>query len=281
MQPIGILYNPHIAASRPLAQEVAAWLQTQQVPAWSLSTWDDALIQERIDATSLLVVLGGDGSLLRSATFAAPNGVPLFGINLGKIGFLSEAQPDEWQAKLGRVIQGDHWIEKRLMLQAGLQRHGRVIHTFSALNDIVVGRGQQARVVRFQLQVDGDPVTNYTADALIVATPTGSTAYSMAAGGPLLPPQLQNFVILPVAAHLSFDRALILHETAEITISVNMDHEAYITPDGRDGISVSDGDQVIIKKDKHMCCFARLESPGYFYRRLMARLGYIRQEKGD
>lgn len=278
MQQIGILYHPQISASRPLAQEVAAWLTKRNVTYWTASSLESALIDENIQRSSLLVVLGGDGSILRCARFATPHRVPLFGINLGKVGFLSEAQPDEWQNKLARVIKGDYWRETRLMLNATLRRAGRDLQTFTALNDIVVGRGQQARVVRFQLSVDGDLVTTYTADALIVATPTGSTAYSMAAGGPLLPPQLQNFIVVPVAAHLSFDRALILHETAEISISVHMNHEAYITPDGQHGISLADGDSVVIKKDEHACFFARVESSGYFYRRLMTRLGHIRQE---
>lgn len=278
MQSAGILFNPQIPDSRPLAAEVSAWLNSKQIHNWYCSIMDDDFIEAQIKDIALLIVLGGDGSLLRGARFATGYDVPLFGINLGKVGFLTEAQPDEWANKLQRVIDGQFWSEKRLMLHACLEREGQIIHTLTALNDLVVGRGQQARVVRFQLHVDGDPVTTYTADALIVATPTGSTAYSMAAGGPLLPPSLQNFVILPVAAHLSFDRALILHEAAEIAITVNMNHEAYITPDGQHGISVIDGDRVIIKKDNHSSYFARVESAGYFYRRLMARLGYIRQD---
>jgi NAD+ kinase len=278
MHTIGILHHPRIPESRPLAQEVYDWLAAQGVAVWLASTWEMAETQQQIQESSLLVVLGGDGSMLQAARMATACNVPLFGINLGKVGFLSEAQPEEWQQKLARVLQGDYWIEKRLMLNAGLQRDGRTLHTFTALNDLVIGRGAQARVVHFQLSVDGDLVTTYTADALIVATPTGSTAYAMAAGGPLLPPQLQNFVIVPVAAHLSFNRALILHETAVIAIKVNTDHEAYITPDGQHGIVVQDEDSIIIKKDNHFCTFARVESAGYFYRRLMARLGHIRQD---
>lgn len=162
------------------------------------------------------------------------------------------------------------------MLSARIRRNGRILHTFSVLNDVVVGRGRQARVVRYQLQVDGDHVTNYTADALIVATPTGSTAYSMAAGGPLLPPQLPNFVVVPVAPHLTFDRAIIFHEQAEIAITVHMDHEAYLTPDGTDGILLENEDVVLVTKSEDSCTFARVESSGYFYRRLMGRLGYSR-----
>ena len=276
MNYIGILHHPRIPDSELLAEEIGQWLTDQGVTTWVGSTWDEPGINGRLDRLSLLVVLGGDGSLLRAARLSVSGEVPIFGVNMGRVGFLSEAQVDDWRERLTHVLNGNFWVEKRLMLHAALRRNGDIIDTFTALNDIVVGRGQQARVVRFTLRLDDDVVTNYTADALIVATPTGSTAYAMAAGGPLLPPQLQNFVVLPVAAHLSFDRALVLHETAVIEIEVSMDHEAYITPDGRHGISIQDGDIVIIRKNEQLIPFARVDTPGYFYRRLMSRLGYVR-----
>ncbi len=276
MKRIGILHHPKVAESQPMAAELEAWLVQRKIDTWHASSYDAERLTEQTKDSNLLVVLGGDGSLLRAARFASPCSVPVFGINLGRVGFLSEAQPNEWPDKLLRVIQGDFWTEKRLMLAARIQRNGRILHNFSVLNDVVVGRGRQARVVRFQLHVDGDLVTNYTADALIVATPTGSTAYSMAAGGPLLPPQLPNFVVVPVAPHLTFDRAIIFHEQAEIAITVRMDHHAYLTPDGMDGILLQDGDVVLVTKSADSCQFARVESSGYFYRRLMGRLGYSR-----
>ena len=276
MSIVGILHHPRIPASRPLATKICEWLQRQGIEAWAGSTWDEEIVAAQMARLSLLVVLGGDGSLLRAARLSAAAAVPVFGVNMGKVGFLSEAQPDQWPEKLARVLSGDYWIERRLMLHAALHRDSRIMGTFTALNDVVVGRGQQARVAHFQLCVDGDLVTTYTADALIVATPTGSTAYSMAAGGPILPPELPNFVIVPVAPHLSLDRALVLHEEAEISIQVRMDHEAYITPDGQDGISLASGDLVVVKKHEHLSHFARIESSGYFYRRLMERLGHTR-----
>lgn len=272
-----ILHHPKIQASQPLAAEIGEWLQEQGVEVWTGSTWDEERVVAQMTRLSLLVVLGGDGSLLRAARLSAAAEVPVFGVNMGKVGFLSEAQPDEWQEKLARVLHGDYWIERRLMLHAHLERNGTLRGTFVALNDVAVGRGKQARVVNFELCVDGDPVTSYTADALIVATPTGSTAYSLAAGGPILPPELQSFVVVPVAPHLSLDRALVLHEEAEISIEVTMDHESYVTPDGQDGISLASGDKVVIRKHKELCHFIRLESSGYFYRRLMERLGYRRE----
>ncbi|MBK8899982.1 MAG: NAD(+)/NADH kinase [Anaerolineaceae bacterium] len=276
MTRIGILHHPKLAESQPLAVEIEVWLAKRGVTAWTSSSYDDARMAQMVVGSDFLVVLGGDGSLLRAARYASLVDVPIFGINLGRVGFLSEAQPDDWPEKVIRLLEGDFWTENRLMLSARIRRNGRIHHTFSVLNDVVVGRGRQARVVRFQLHVDGDHVTNYTADALIVATPTGSTAYSMAAGGPLLPPQLPNFVVVPVAPHLTFDRAIIFHEQAEIAITVHMDHHAYLTPDGTDGILLEDQDVVLVTKSENSCKFARVESSGYFYRRLMGRLGHSR-----
>lgn len=276
MNRIGILHHPKVAESQPLAAEIETWLSQQQLVTWQASSYDEARLKEMVGHSDLLVVLGGDGSLLRAARYASMCDVPIFGINLGRVGFLSEAQPEDWPEKLAKVLAGDCWIENRLMLSARIRRNGRILHTFSVLNDVVVGRGRQARVVRFELHVDNDLVTHYTADALIVATPTGSTAYSMAAGGPLLPPQLPNFVVVPVAPHLTFDRAIIFHEQAEIAITVHMDHHAYLTPDGTDGILLEDEDVVLVTKSEKGCQFMRVESSGYFYRRLMGRLGYTR-----
>lgn len=276
MNVIGLLHQAKIPESLPLATLIQEWLAAQGIDTWISATDAEDVAVSRMDGTSLLVVLGGDGSTLHAARLALPHNVPIFGINLGMVGFLSEAKPSNWQERLEKVIRGDYWREHRLMLHAALRREGQIINTFTALNDVVMGRGTHVRVVRFQLRVDGDLVTVYTADALIVATPTGSTAYSMAAGGPLLPPQLQNFVVVPVAAHLSLDRALVLHEEAEIVIRVKMDHEAALTADGQAGVFLEDGDEVIIRKHENFSYFARVESSGYFYRRLMGRLGFSR-----
>jgi NAD+ kinase len=160
------------------------------------------------------------------------------------------------------------------MLQTKVMRQGQSVGSLVALNDVVVSRSIQLRMVQLHLFVDDDPVTVYMADALIAATPTGSTAYSMAAGGPVLPPQLQNFLVLPVAPHLSFEQALVLHEKAVIMVRLETVHEAMVTADGQDAISLQGGDEVIITRYPHESYFVRLGRPGYFYSRLMDKLNY-------
>jgi len=274
MMQIGVFFNSRVPVAVDLAEVVADWLGRQAVECWVTSTEDWLIASEKLASCGLLVVLGGDGTTLLAGRLAAPHDVPVFGINLGRVGFLSEADPDAWRDKLLKVINNQHWIERRLMLQAQVLRQGEIQSDLTGLNDIVVSRGGQVRVLRFHLFVDDDHVTTYMADALITATPTGSTAYSMAAGGPLLPPQLQNFLVLPVAPHLSFERPLVLHQEAKVKIRVETEFEALATADGQDAVVLQNGDEVVISK--HYCdsLFARLEGPSYFYHRLMQRLSY-------
>ncbi|MFZ0544005.1 MAG: NAD(+)/NADH kinase [Candidatus Promineifilaceae bacterium] len=269
-----VLSNSAVPLGEQLAKEIEAWLTDQGIESCLVSTDSIDNFQESLEQFSLMVVLGGDGTTLKAARLTAPFDLPILGVNMGRVGFLSEATPTNWQEKLGQVIRNKHWLEKRLMLRAEVMRKGEHIGSLVALNDVVVGRGEQLRLVPLHLFVDGDPVTTYMADALIAATPTGSTAYSLAAGGPVLPPQLKNFLVLPVAPHLSFERALVLHEKAVIMVRLIADHEAMVTADGQDAITLQGGDEVTITRYAHDSSFIRLDSPGYFYRRLMEKLNY-------
>jgi len=269
MQKIGVVFNPQIAEAPLLAGAVSHWLEQQSAQHWVSSTDEGEVTGLNLSESKLLVVIGGDGTTLMAGRLAAPYNVPIFGINLGRVGFLSEADPDAWQEKLLKVLEEQHWLERRLMIEARVMRSNEVLSQLTALNDVVVSRGAQVRVVRFHLFVDGAHVMTYSADALISATPTGSTA-----GGPLLPPQLQNYIVLPVAPHLSFERPLVLHQEAVVKIKVQSDFGAIVTADGQDAVELQDGDEVEISKHSCESIFARLEEPSYFYRRLMQRLGY-------
>jgi NAD+ kinase len=274
MTVVGVLYSSHVSSAEALALEIESWLAGRHVTTWVSPVREMSSQCEHIEGSNLFVVLGGDGTTLAVAREAAPLGIPVFGVNLGRVGFLSEASPGEWQSKLERVINGDYWLERRLMLRAEVRRAGKFVGELNALNDVVVSRGEQVRVVRFHLFVDGDHVTTYTADGLIVSTPTGSTAYSMAAGGPLLPPQLKNFLIIPVAPHLSFERPVVLHQEAVVKIAVEMRHVALATADGQDAVHLQNGDEVLVMKHRDESLFARVDGQSYFYHRLMQRLSF-------
>jgi NAD+ kinase len=198
---IVILYNSHVPLAEQVGSDISDWLKAEGIEPCLISTDSADSFQDDLAKFKYLIVLGGDGTTLRAARLAAPYELPILGINMGRVGFLSEAEPDNWQEKVGQVLKNEHWLEKRLMLQTKVMRQGQSVGSLVALNDVVVSRSIQLRMVQLHLFVDDDPVTVYMADALIAATPTGSTAYSMAAGGPVLPPQLQNFLVLPVAPH--------------------------------------------------------------------------------
>jgi NAD+ kinase len=280
MKTVGILHHPTKPETVPVANEVADWLAAQGVSTWTHVNGDGLAEDERMPASDLLIVLGGDGATLRAARIASKHRVPLFCINMGRIGFLSEAELDDWQEKLTKWLTGDFWLEPRLMLRADVQRGDEILHSMMALNDVVVGRGTRARIVRLALFVDEAHVTTYTADGLIIATPTGSTAYSMAAGGPLLPPLLENFLVIPVAPHLSLSRALVLHRKAVIKITIEMNHDATVTADGQAFVHLESGDEVVLQKHPQQTIFARVGDTGYFYQRLLGRLGVDRQDGG-
>jgi NAD+ kinase len=202
----------------------------------------------------------------------APHGVPIVGLNMGRLGFLSELTPDDWREKLPRILTGDFWVEERMMLHAKALRGGTAFDEYQALNDVVISRGSLARIIRADTHIDGGHLVTYAADGVIVATPTGSTAYALAVGGPIMPPELHNILVIPIAPHLSLERAIVLSEGAVVDLHISTDHEAILTVDGQFALALADGDQVIVRASPHQARFARVQERTYFYKTLMARL---------
>ncbi len=273
LKSVGVLYHPRLPVSFELAEEIARMLHEQwQVTVWQGSTWDEPAVQERLPHLDLLVILGGDGSLLRGARMAAPWGIPILGVNLGRVGFLAECDVNNWCATLTEVMSGRAWIERRMMLYAESFRGEQPLGCHYALNEVVISRGSLARVVRLRTHIDGGYMTTYVADGLIVSTATGSTAYALAVGGPVLPPQLENILIIPIAPHLSMERAIVLDRGAMVEVGVRTDHQAMLTVDGQFEFTLEDGDRVVVRAAPHAARFVRVQPPHYFYRTLVARL---------
>jgi NAD+ kinase len=220
----------------------------------------------------MLLAVGGDGTMLRVGRVGARVGCPVLGFNLGQVGFLPQVPEHEWRAALERVLTEDFELERRMLVFGELLRNGEILTGHHALNEIVVTRGALARPVRLETEVDGAALTNYVADGLIVSTATGSTAYALAAGGPILPPTLRNLVVTPVSPHLSVGRAVVLAEGCTITINVRTDHQAILSADGQMEMEVLDGDCVRVRASERNCSFVRLQPPNYFYRDLTERL---------
>jgi len=268
----GLLHHPRIADAPRLAQDAASRLQALGATVWSASAYDEAQVLQGARDTDLIISFGGDGTIVRVARTIAGLNVPILGVNLGRVGFLAELQPQEVAGKLEALVDGQFWLEERMMLHAGLQRGERVIESFEALNDVVAGRGRIARVVRITAEVDGQCLTTYVADGVIVATPTGSTAYSLAAGGPILDPRLRNLLLKPIAPHLTVATALVLPETACVRLALSTDSEASLTVDGQVAVALQEGDVVVVTASRNVCRFVRLGDRSYFYKTLLHKL---------
>jgi NAD+ kinase len=271
MKRIGLLHHPKLPATQPAAETMARQAKDHGLAAWIGSTWDEEAVRSEIANLDLLVTLGGDGSILRAARMASTQGVPVLGVKMGRLGFLAELDPDQWTAALPRLLSADYWIEERMMLYAEYHR-GDTCQGYETLNDVVVSRGSLARIVRLETHIDGSYLATYAADGLIVSTATGSTAYAFAVGGPILPPQLKNILLIPIAPHLSIDRAIVLSQGAVVKIQVHTDHQAILTVDGQFEYELRDGDWVCVQASRNIARFVRMQDRTYFYRTLMERL---------
>ncbi|MBZ5522301.1 MAG: NAD(+)/NADH kinase [Acidobacteriia bacterium] len=212
-----------------------------------------------------VMVLGGDGTLLATGHDVARAGIPIVGVNLGSLGFLTEVKQDEIRQALETIDAGRCAVSLRSMLECRLLRNGQTIATYEALNDVVVNQGALARITDFDLRINGQFVSNYKADGLIVATPTGSTAYSLAAGGPILAPDVPAFVITPVASHALTNRPLVVRDTDLIEISMKASREAaFLAVDGQQGMSMADGDILQCRKSELQVKLLKLPERSFF-----------------
>jgi NAD+ kinase len=270
---LGLLTHPKIPVSETLGAEMVEWLRAQGLTVWHDSSWNEAPIIRQLPSLDLLIALGGDGTLLRTARLAASYRVPILGVNLGRLGFLAEVNPDSWRSALTRVLAQDYWVERRLMLRVETWRQGQKVgDAMDALNEVVVSRGGQARVVRISAEVNDSYLTTYVADGVIVSTPTGSTAYALAAGGPILSPEQANIVLVPIAPHLSLARPLVLPPHVRISFRVRTDHRAILTADGQFYVNLEDGDRIVVAISPHKARFIRLGPRDYFYSSMMDRM---------
>jgi len=255
------------------AAVIAEYLQGRGLTAVH-STLDDSSLRERIKNGDfdLFVAVGGDGTMLRSAHLCAPIGLPILGVNLGRLGFLIQIGREEWQAAFDNLLKGEFWIENRMMIRAEHKRSDESLGNWHALNEVVVSRGASVHPVHLSASVDGMLLTYYVADGLIAATPTGSTAYALAAGGPILPPELRNILLVPIAPHLSVDRAVVLSEGSSVRIDLCDGSDAVLSVDGQIPIGLTGNDQVEIRAGDYTARFVRFGDPGYFYRNLTGHM---------
>jgi NAD+ kinase len=243
---IGFAYNPTIEAAVELSTRAAGWCQVRGIDNWQLASGDTTALTGALPGTDALVVLGGDGTFLHAARAVAEVDVPLLGVNLGKVGFLSKAEAGELDGVLEQIVGGDYRIEERMAIEAKVKRGGGGPATdrLVALNDVVVARGSLARVCRLDVAIDDTHLATFIADGLVVATPTGSTGYSFSAGGPILDPGARNLVVTPIAAYLSAIRSVVVAPDQTVRCTVVDAFEALISVDGREDLPLAVGDVV-------------------------------------
>jgi NAD+ kinase len=266
LKKVMVVYHPNLQEAKSESQKVAKYLAGHDL-SYDCKSFSDQELQPAIESLNpdLVIALGGDGTLLRVGRICASLKLPILGINVGRMGFLYELHHHEWTDRLDDLLAGDYRIEKRMMLDVELLNKSKNNACWTVLNDAFVGRGSVVRPIQITAYVDDYLLTSYIADGLIAATATGSTAYALAAGGPILPPDLRNILIIPVAPHLSIDRGIVLGEGVSVTISVNSTHGAVLSLDGQPAVSLNDGDRIRVTASKHALSLIRFEGPGYFY----------------
>lgn len=266
---IALVYHPRNSGAQAEAAQVTALLAKLEADVFTART-DSQELAARLAAREfdLVIALGGDGTMLRAGHLVAPLGIPVLGINLGRFGFLMQLTREDWKETLPRLFTGDYKIENRMMLQAEHRREQKLLGAYHVINDVVVCRSNVVRPIRLHAKVDGYSLASYVADGLIAATPTGSTAYALAVGGPVLPPELRNFLIVPVAPHLSMNQAVVLPEGASVEINTTSDHSAVMSVDGHAPVSLKNDDVVLVKRSEFSLKFIVFQDEGYFYRNL-------------
>jgi len=270
---VGIISKPKKAEVREIVPALLEWLRERGVEAFIdretgaiMKTKEHCLTRNEMPGeVDLVIVLGGDGTLLATARALNRKPVPILAVNLGGLGFLTEITREELYPTLEMVVAGTHQTDRRVQLEGELIRTDEVLTSFLALNDVVLNKGAIARIFDFELRVNGELVSTYKSDGLIVSTPTGSTAYSLAAGGPIVTPSVEAFVVTPICAHTLTHRPLVLPNSVKIEVTVKgMREAAYLTVDGQVGIAAHSEDVVRMRKADSFVELIRPPATPYF-----------------
>lgn len=278
---VGIIYNASIPEALDLSTAIVNELSLEQ-RSWISPAENPESLREQVADTDLVITAGGDGTMLRAVRVSAPCQVPLVGINMGRLGFMTELQVHDALEKLPRYYSGDMRLDAHNMIQARIIR-GRsngatdaetVEGPFHALNDVVLSRSNVSRVVTIRTTVDGAELASLRSDGIILATATGSTGYSLAAGGPILDPLSDSLVLKPVAAHVGMTAALVLSPHAKVSFHLEGSQDAVLSVDGYLDLTLEPGDRVEVEQSPLKARFLRANPPSHFYATLTRRLGF-------
>lgn len=273
MKSVALVVNRYISRDRvePVVQRILRWLDARSISACILDTdyqpgGCPVCPTNALDGVDCAFALGGDGTVLSTARMVAPRGIPILGVRLGRLGFLSEIDPQDLEFALEKLEQGMFFLEKRSMLAPSVVRAGGTVHTGICLNEVVISRGGLLRPVELSLVINREHVASYFGDGVIVSTPTGSTAYSFSAGGPLLAPDLNGTVVTPLCAHNLFARPLVVGCDKQISIRVLRGGTGMMAVlDGQKSWALRQGDEVMVQTAPHMASLVRFTTWSFYH----------------
>jgi NAD+ kinase len=273
IQKVGILFHPMIASASVLAGTLADYLTGRGISVWLGSSWEGEKARSLLAGTDLLLSVGGDGTILRSVQVVTGTIIPVIGVNLGRLGFMTELSPANATAGMDAFLSGQGWLDERRMLEVTvLASEPGESRAYYGLNDVVVARGAVARVVNIEVSINDEKFTDYTADGVIAATATGSTGYSLAAGGPIVYPWSRDFLLQPLLPHLSLPYTLVLPELASVGIRVSTPYAATLSIDGHINLPLASGSMVRVKTSPYQARFLRLQPESAFFSTLQQKL---------
>lgn len=254
---VGLVINYEKEKAQEITNWIVDWLSFKKIKVYVEGDKDKGIRRKDFSCTNekffnsvdLIISLGGDGTLLRAAKIAATDGIPIFGVNLGGLGFLTQIGIDDLEIFLEKIYQGKCFLDERMMLDCIVKRKEKEIKEFTALNDIVIGKGAFARLISLATYINDDYVITYSADGLVISTSTGSTAYSLSAGGPIVNPNINSMILTPICPHTLSARPLIIGENDQVRITLELsEEEVMVTIDGQEGFTLEPKDEVIVKK---------------------------------
>lgn len=257
---VGLVVNYEKEKAQEIACRIVDWLSSKKIKVYIEGNKRETIgrkdlsypIQKFLNKVELIISLGGDGTLLRAARLAASTDIPVFGVNLGGLGFLTQIGIDDLEKSLEKLYQEKYFLDERMMLDCLIKRREKEIKKLTALNDVVIGKGAFARIICLATYVNNDYVITYSADGLVVSTSTGSTAYSLSAGGPIVNPNINSIILTPICPHTLSARPLIIGENDQVRITLeSSEEEVMVTIDGQEGFTLEPNDEVIIKKSDH------------------------------
>ncbi|HKN86495.1 MAG TPA: NAD(+)/NADH kinase [Nitrospiraceae bacterium] len=272
MKTIGILTKPKFPDVKPILKDLVSWLREHEkdvvLDGKTAALIGESTMHQKPQMAALadmLIVLGGDGTMLNAARLVEERGIPILGVNMGGLGFLTEVGADQLYSTLQNVFAGSYHLEERLMLRARIDRHGEHVAQATVLNDVVISKGTLARMIEIQISIEGQFVTRLRGDGLIISTPTGSTAYSLSAGGPIINPSVHALMLTPICPHTLTHRPLVIPSNVGLEVVLaGKDEGAMTTFDGQVGVAMVQGDSVTMSASGHRTRLIRFPDHTYY-----------------